>query len=109
MSAENDEGFGAAESSRREFITKYGTMAFAAPVIASFTLDGFARHKDHDEHDHPKHGYGNQPPKHLCENQPPQQLCENQTYQESEYPKQLCENQTQQQQCLPDQALANGT
>ena len=108
MSAGNGEEFSAPESSRREFITRYGTMAFAAPVIASFTLDSFARGKDHHDHHHPKQ---------LCQNQPPKQLCENQTYQEHDYPKQLCENQTHheyeypKQMCQnqPGQILANGT
>jgi len=59
MSAEDGEEFSAPESSRREFITRYGAMAFVAPVIASFTLDGFARDKDQHGH-HPRHGNPNQ-------------------------------------------------
>jgi hypothetical protein len=38
-------------SGRRAFIASYGEMAFAAPVIASFALDGIASGEKHERHD----------------------------------------------------------
>jgi len=96
MSDDITEEFSAEEPSRRAFITRYGGMAFAAPVIASFALDGIASGKKHDRHDrhgedhhpgHPKHGYPNQ------------------THPNQGYPNQCLPNQSLPNQSLPDSSV----
>jgi len=111
MSAKDGEEFSAAASTRREFIAKYGAMAFAAPVIASFTLDGFARGNDHDERHHhhgqpnqcnPNQSIGNQgPPKHGQ----PNQCHPNQSIGNQGPPKQRNPNQCNPNQSIGDQAV----
>jgi len=101
MSDDITEELSAEEPSRRAFITRYGGMAFAAPVIASFALDGLTRHRETHEHDHgrpchhPSHGH----PSHGHPNQGyPNQGHPNQGYPNQGYPNQGYPNQT-----YPDQ------
>jgi len=60
MSDDITEELPVGEPSRRAFITGYGEMAFAPPVIASFALDGLARGRETHEDHHGRPCYPNQ-------------------------------------------------
>jgi hypothetical protein len=76
MPSENSD----AKPSRRAFLIRYAGAAFAAPVIASFALDGVAQASEKHNHKH-RQGHPNQ-----------------------SYP-----NQSHPNQCLPNQSLPNQT
>jgi hypothetical protein len=76
MSSESSD----AKPSRRAFLIRYAGAAFAAPVIASFALDGVAQAGE--KHNH-KHHHG--------------------------HPNQTHPNQTHPNQCLPNQTVGNQT
>ena len=72
---------------RRAFLKRATAAAFAAPVVASFALDGVA--EAYDRH-RPHHGYPNQ----TCPNQHhPNQAYPNQTVPNQAYPNQTFPNQ----------------
>ena len=83
--------------SRRAFLIRYAGAAFAAPVIASFALDGVAqaseRHVHH--HGHPNQGH-------------PNQGHPNQGHPNQGHPNQCCPNQVLPNQTVPNQCLSDG-
>jgi hypothetical protein len=83
MPEDISEEFSGAEPSRRAFITRYGGMVFAAPVIASFALDGLARDRESHEHHHGR----------PCDHQHPNQGYPNQTHPNQTHPNQGYPNQ----------------
>jgi hypothetical protein len=78
-----------APASRRDFLKRMATVAFAAPVIGTFTMDAVAnagtRRRRHHRH---RPGCG----------------CPNQTYGNQTYPNQICPNQI-----YPNQIYGNQT
>ena len=66
MPSENSD----AKPSRRAFLIRYAGAAFAAPVIASFALDGVAQAGEKHNHKH-HHGHPNQ----CCPNQTVSNQC----------------------------------
>jgi hypothetical protein len=103
------------QPSRRAFLIRYAGAAFAAPVIASFALDGVAQaserggHQKDKRHCAPNQGHPNQtnpnqgPPKHGHPNQGyPNQTNPNQGPPNHGHPKQCHPNQGNPNQTLPD-------
>jgi hypothetical protein len=106
--------------SRRAFLVRFAGAAFAAPVIASFALDGVAQaserggHQKDKRHCAPNQGHPNQtnpnqtnpnqgPPKHGHPNQGyPNQTNPNQGPPNHGHPKQCHPNQGNPNQTLPD-------
>ena len=85
-----------ARPSRRAFLVRFAGAAFAAPVIASFALDGVAQASERSYHHqgNPNQTTGNQGH--------PKQCHPNQTTGNQGYPKQGHPNQTNPNQTLPD-------
>jgi hypothetical protein len=99
--------------SRRAFLVRFAGAAFAAPVIASFALDGVAQASERSYHHqgNPNQTSGNQgSPKQCHPNQatgnqttpPPKQGHPNQTTGNQGHPKQCHPNQGNPNQTLPD-------
>lgn len=84
--------------SRRAFLVRFAGAAFAAPVIASFALDGVAQASERSHHHsaHPNQTSGNQGHPKQCH---PNQTSGNQGYPDHRHPKQ----------CHPNQTVANQT
>ena len=82
--------------SRRAFLVRFAGAAFAAPVIASFALDGVAQASERSYHHqgHPNQTTGNQGH--------PKQGHPNQTAGNQGHPKQCHPNQGNPNQTLPD-------
>jgi hypothetical protein len=78
MPSENSD----AKPSRRAFLIRYAGAAFAAPVIASFALDGVAQAGERRGH---RHGHPNQ------------------THPNQTHPNQCLPNQT-----IPNQTVSDG-
>jgi len=112
-----------AEPSRRAFLVSFAGAAFAAPVIASFALDGVAQaserkhhyqgqpnqtsgNQGHPKQCHPNQTTGNQTPGDGHPKQGnPNQTSGNQGYPDHGHPKQCHPNQTNPNQTLPDSAV----
>jgi hypothetical protein len=105
--------------SRRAFLVRFAGAAFAAPVIASFALDGVAQASERSYHHHqgnPNQTSGNQGSPKQCH---PNQTNGNQTTGDHRHPKQGHPNQTSGNQgypnhrhpkhCLPNQTNPNQT
>jgi hypothetical protein len=90
---QHSKSFSAVDPSRRVFITKYAALAFAAPLVASFALDGVASAA-------PRITMGNQ-------QQFPNQQCPNQFFPNQKFPNQKFPNQQLPNQQLPNQQLPN--
>jgi len=91
---------------RRAFLKRMAALAFAAPVVASFTLDGTAfANPPHDKHDsHNQYGQNQTVPV----KPPPNQYGQNQTVPVNPPPNQYGQNQTGQI-CEPNQYQGNQT
>jgi hypothetical protein len=92
--------------SRRVFLARFAGAAFAAPVIATFALDGVAQASErHDQHKPPRHCNPNQTNANQTQPAPPKHG----------YPNQTNPNQTQgsghghPKQCHPNQTAPNQT
>jgi len=87
--------------SRRAFLVRFAGAAFAAPVIASFALDGVAQASERTYHHqgHPNQTTGNQG--HPKQGHP-NQTSGNQGYPDHRHPKQCHPNQGNPNQTLPD-------
>lgn len=101
--------------SRRAFLVRFAGAAFAAPVIASFALDGVAQASERNHHHsaHPNQTSGNQGHPKQCH---PNQTTGNQGHPKQCHPNQTLANQTttignqgHPKQCHPNQTLANQT
>jgi hypothetical protein len=99
--------------SRRAFLVRFAGAAFAAPVIASFALDGVAHAGERSYHHqgNPNQTTGNQGHPKQCH---PNQTTGNQGYPKQGHPNQTTGNQTtgkhgHPKQCHPNQTNPNQT
>ena len=99
--------------SRRAFLVRFAGAAFAAPVIASFALDGVAQASERSHHHsaHPNQTSGNQGHPKQCH---PNQTAGNQGHPKQCHPNQTSGNQgypdhRHPKQCHPNQILPNQT
>jgi hypothetical protein len=108
----------AVDPSRRIFITKFAGLAFAAPIIASFALDGMAsatsrtgpgsQHRCSNQHIPNQHVPNQHIPNQCCPNQHiPNQHIPNQHIPNQHIPNQHIPNQCCPNQFLPNQDLPN--
>ena len=102
-----------ARPSRRAFLVRFAGAAFAAPVIASFALDGVAQASERSYHHqgNPNQTTGNQGHPKQCH---PNQTTGNQGYPKQGHPNQTTGNQTtgkhgHPKQCHPNQTNPNQT
>jgi len=94
--------------SRRAFLVRFAGAAFAAPVIASFALDGVAQASERTYHPqgHPNQTSGNQGSPKQCH---PNQTTGNQGHPKQGHPNQTTGNQGHPKQCHPNQGNPNQT
>jgi hypothetical protein len=94
--------------SRRAFLVRFAGAAFAAPVIASFALDGVAQASERTYHHqgHPNQTSGNQGSPKQCH---PNQTTGNQGHPKQGRPNQTTGNQGHPKQCHPNQGNPNQT
>jgi hypothetical protein len=94
--------------SRRAFLVRFAGAAFAAPVIASFALDGVAQASERSYHhsSHPNQTSGNQGSPKQCH---PNQTTGNQGHPKQGHPNQTTGNQGHPKQCHPNQGNPNQT
>jgi hypothetical protein len=95
-----------ARPSRRAFLVRFAGAAFAAPVIASFALDGVAQASERTHQGHPNQTSGNQGHPKQCH---PNQTSGNQGYPKQGHPNQTTGNQGHPKQCHPNQGNPNQT